>query len=167
MHPIENMLKTTMEEIRDMIDVNTIVGDAVHTQDGTVIMPISKVSFGFVAGGGEYGEGGSTRQPDSDSTDNPFAGGGSAAISLNPMAFLVVKNEDVRLLPMHYNSTVDRLVEMIPQAVSNMKKKMGSQNGKGETQKQQGAGSQQAVKGATITVDDAGELGTGNMESEV
>lgn len=54
MHPIENMMKTAMEQIKEMVDVNTIVGDAVFSQDGTIILPVSKVCFGFVAGGGEY-----------------------------------------------------------------------------------------------------------------
>lgn len=122
MHPIENMMKTTMEEIREMIDVNTIVGDPVYTSEGSTIIPISKVSFGFVAGGGEYGDGGSSRQSDnSDCTDNPFAGGGSAGISLNPMAFLVVNDNNVRLLPVNFNTAIDRLIDLIPQAVNMVK----------------------------------------------
>ena len=90
MHPIENMMKTSMEQIREMVDVNTIIGDPVHTQEGGVIIPISKASFGFVAGGGEYGTGGSMRESSGkDSTENPFAGGSGAGISLHPMAFVI------------------------------------------------------------------------------
>lgn len=61
-HPIENVMKTTMENLKEMIDVNTIVGDAVETAEGTVIVPISKVSFGFIAGGGEYKEEGASKK---------------------------------------------------------------------------------------------------------
>ena len=57
-HPIQGLMKTAMEAIKDMVDVNTIVGDAVETPDGNVIVPISRVSFGFLAGGSEYEPGG-------------------------------------------------------------------------------------------------------------
>jgi sporulation protein YtfJ len=123
-HPIENIMKTTMENIKDMIDVNTIVGDAVETSDGTVIIPISRVSFGFVAGGGEYKEeNGNNRGKESESTekDFPFAGGTGAGVSVNPMAFLVVGNDHVKLLPVHFNSPYERVVEMVPQVLNTVK----------------------------------------------
>ena len=66
MHPIESMMTTAMEQIKQMVDVNTIIGDPVQTRQGNVILPISKVSFGFVAGGGEYGKGGSIRESNKD-----------------------------------------------------------------------------------------------------
>lgn len=78
MHPIESMMTTAMEQIKQMVDVNTIIGDPVQTRQGNVILPISKVSFGFVAGGGEYGKGGSIRESNKDATENPFAGGSGA-----------------------------------------------------------------------------------------
>ena len=70
-HPIESLMGTSMESIREMVDVNTVVGEPVHTQDGSTIIPISKVSFGFVAGGGEYG----SVQAGENREDMPFAGG--------------------------------------------------------------------------------------------
>jgi len=73
-HPIESLMGTSMESIREMVDVNTVVGDAVQTQDGSTIIPISKVSFGFVAGGGEYGPG--------SQEGKPFAGGAGAGVSV-------------------------------------------------------------------------------------
>jgi sporulation protein YtfJ len=70
-HPIEELMKTAMESIKEMVDVNTIVGDAVQTVDGTVIIPVSRVSFGFAAGGGEYAKGDNKNQD----SKFPFAGG--------------------------------------------------------------------------------------------
>jgi len=135
-HPIENIMKTTMENIKDMIDVNTIVGDAVETSDGTVIIPISRVSFGFVAGGGEYKEeNGNSRGKESESfeKDFPFAGGTGAGVSVNPMAFLVVGNDQVKLLPIHFNSPYERVVEMVPQVLNEVQALLGK--GKDEEKK--------------------------------
>ena len=80
-HPIESLMSTSMESIREMVDVNTVVGDPVKTQDGSTIIPISRVSFGFVAGGGEYA--GGIAHPQTDSL--PFAGGAGAGVSLQPV----------------------------------------------------------------------------------
>ncbi|MHB1315232.1 MAG: GerW family sporulation protein [Christensenellales bacterium] len=125
-HPIENIMQTTMENIKGMIDVNTIVGSPVITQQGDVIIPISKVSFGFVSGGGEYN---STPRPQTknhnemDFSENayPFAGGSGAGISLNPMAFLVLHGDDVKLLPVNYNTIYDRVVESVPRVMEELK----------------------------------------------
>lgn len=110
-HPLESIMKTTMENIKEMIDVNTIVGDAVETSDGTVIIPISKVSFGFVAGGGEHMIG---EQSSQTSTDSPFAGGSGAGVTVSPIAFLTVGQEKIKLLPVNFNTPLDRVVDMIP-----------------------------------------------------
>lgn len=122
-HPIENIMKTTMENIKEMIDVNTIVGDAVETIDGTVIIPISRVSFGFVAGGGEYHQGDmeSSQKSNMSDIDNkvpPFAGGSGAGVSVSPIAFLVVGQGQTKLLPVQYNTPYDRIVEMVPQILN-------------------------------------------------
>lgn len=118
-------MKTTMENIKDMIDVNTIVGDAVETSEGTVIIPISKVSFGFVAGGGEYKDEAlpnKKNKPGSETNTEeegimPFAGGTGAGVSVNPVAFLVVGQGKIKLLPVSFNNTVDRMIELVPQVV--------------------------------------------------
>lgn len=129
MHPIENMMKTSMEQIREMVDVNTIIGDPVQTKEGGVIIPISKVSFGFVAGGGEYGTGGSTRESSGkDSTENPFAGGSGAGISLHPMAFVIVNGENIRLLPVQESTPLDRLMDLSPQLFKLVKQWMNGEN---------------------------------------
>lgn len=127
MHPIENILKTTMDEIARMIDVNTIVGDAVETTDGNVIIPISQVSVGFVSGGGEYGTESSGKERTSDNTageasvsNRPFAGGSGAGTCIKPVAFLVVNSNKVKVMPVHFNSIYDRLVELVPQVLEEL-----------------------------------------------
>ena len=110
-------MSTSMESIREMVDVNTVVGDPVQTQDGSTIIPISKVSFGFVAGGGEYLCG--TMRPQTE--EMPFAGGAGAGVSEHPMGFLVCSQNGVRLLSANCASPMERIVEMIPQALEGLK----------------------------------------------
>lgn len=138
-HPIENIMQTTMENIRNMVDVNTIVGDTVVMGDGTVIIPISKVSFGFVAGGGEYGgssSGGQGQgrkeetQTQGRSGDYPFAGGAGAGVCISPMAFLVVSEGEVNLLPIQFNSSYERLLSRVPEVVSQLKELFTTKTGK-------------------------------------
>ena len=111
-------MKTAMESIKDMVDVNTVVGDPVETTDGSVIIPISRVSFGFAAGGGEYGPSrGNGVQAEEGTTSYPFAGGSGAGVSINPVAFLVVGNGQVRLLPVDNRAFYDRLIDLAPQVL--------------------------------------------------
>lgn len=121
-HPIQGLMKTTMDDIKEMIDVNTIVGDAVETPDGSVIIPISKVTFGFAAGGAEYEMGSKNNRDDSESSKFPFGGGSGAGVSVQPVAFLVVGNNQVKLLPVNYSSVVDRIVDLVPNMVENLEK---------------------------------------------
>ncbi|NLM37421.1 MAG: sporulation protein YtfJ [Firmicutes bacterium] len=118
-HPIEGLMKTAMESIKDMIDVNTILGDPVETPDGSVIIPVSRVSFGFAAGGSEFAnqQKGDQRNLETDQGDLPFGGGSGAGITLNPVAFLVVSKEQTRLLPVDNNILVDRLLDVAPQII--------------------------------------------------
>ncbi|MGE5415152.1 MAG: GerW family sporulation protein [Acidobacteriota bacterium] len=109
-HPIESLMKTAMESIKQMVDVNTVVGDAVETNDGTVIIPISQVSCGFAAGGGEYDM---ARQASSDS-GLPFGGGSGGGVSVKPVGFLVVKATDVRLISVNGNQLAERMVDLAP-----------------------------------------------------
>ena len=119
-HPIDNMMQTTMESIRGMVDVNTVVGAPVMDQKGTTIIPISKVSFGFVAGGGEYAvEDGKQKPVPTDIF--PFAGGTGAGVSVQPVGFLVVSGEEVRMLPAQPLTVADRMVELLPGVVEDMK----------------------------------------------
>lgn len=116
-HPIQSLMGTSMESIREMVDVNTVVGDPVQTQDGSTVIPISKVSFGFVAGGGEYSGGMAAPGPDG----LPFAGGAGAGVSVQPVGFLVCTASGVRLLSASCASPMERVVEMIPQALESLR----------------------------------------------
>lgn len=107
-HPIEGLMQTAMESIKSMVNVNTILGEPVETADGTVIVPVSRVSLGFGAGGSEF-----QTQGNGQGTF-PFGGGSGAGISLNPVAFLVVGGGQVRLLPIDDHAIFDRLLDMAP-----------------------------------------------------
>lgn len=113
-HPIQSLMKTAMESIKEMVDVNTIVGDAVETADGTVIIPISRVTFGFAAGGGDYETDEATQPHDV----HPFGGGSGAGVSVKPVGFLVCSPVNgIRFLPVEGNQLYDRLIDIIPQAL--------------------------------------------------
>jgi sporulation protein YtfJ len=121
-HPIQGLMQTAMESIKQMVDVNTVVGDAVQTGDGGVIIPVSRVSFGFAAGGGEYG----TRAA---AGDAPFGGGSGAGVSVQPVAFLVVHGDDVRLLPVDGNTALERLLDLTPDILDEFMGLFGKGNG--------------------------------------
>ena len=121
-HPIDNMMQTTMESIRGMVDVNTVVGAPVMDQKGTTIIPISKVSFGFVAGGGEYAvEDGKQKPVPTDIF--PFAGGTGAGVSVQPVRFLVVTDKQVKMLPAQTTGAMERMVELLPQLIEELNAK--------------------------------------------
>ncbi|MDD2497997.1 MAG: GerW family sporulation protein [Desulfitobacteriaceae bacterium] len=130
-HPIENLMKTAMESIKEMVDVNTVVGDPVETPDGTVIIPISRVSCGFAAGGGEY----ETLAPENKTEINklPFGGGSGAGVSVQPMGFLVVGKNQVRLLPVDGNMVIDRLIDVAPQVLNQVQSLLGKNKNNGGT----------------------------------
>lgn len=121
-HPIENIMTTTLENIRDMIDVNTVIGEPIATADGSTVIPISRVSFGFVAGGGEYGK--AAAKTEENRAEHPFAGGTGAGVTVQPLGFLVTTAEATRLLPAQCFQPLDRVVEMLPQVIQDIKKAM-------------------------------------------
>ena len=138
-HPIEGLMFTAMSSIRDMIDVNTIIGEPIESIDGMTIIPISKVSFGFAAGGSEFTtetmEGYSKKDEEELVQYRlPFGGGAGAGASIKPVAFLVIQNGNVRLLPMEHTSCIDRLIDYVPDLIEKankmFNKKMQSQNEK-------------------------------------
>ena len=138
-HPIENLMMTTMSSIQDMVDVNTIIGEPIESIDGMTIIPISKVSFGFAAGGSEFTtetmEGYSKKDEEELVQYRlPFGGGAGAGASIKPVAFLVIQNGNVRLLPMEHASSIDRLIDYVPDLIEKanqiFNKKMQSQNEK-------------------------------------
>lgn len=118
-HPIENLMKSTMENLRTMIDVNTVIGDTIETGDGTYIIPISKVCFGFASGGAEFPK---TKESLTPEGRFPFGGGSGSGVSVKPVAFLIVKDDTVKILPVNQISgPYDKLFDTIPQAMDMIK----------------------------------------------
>lgn len=118
-HPIEGLMTTAMNSIQDMIDVNTIIGEPIETSNNVVVIPISKVSFGFAAGGSEFRGETIDEYSRKDKEEEiqyrlPFGGGSGAGVSINPIAFLVIQPEGVKLLPVNYASAVDKLIDYVP-----------------------------------------------------
>lgn len=122
---VEGLMRTTMENIKKMVDVNTVVGDAVETKDGTVIVPVSRVSFAFVAGGGEFGS-----RDNTEAQNNPFAGGTGAGVTVQPLGFLATNNGQLRMLPVNYNTTVDRIIDLVPNFIENVENMMAKREEK-------------------------------------
>ena len=112
-HPLSDLMSATMEKIRTMVDVNTIVGQPILAGEVTII-PVSKVSFGFASGGSDFAT--KNQKPDA---DNSFGGGSGAGVNINPIAFLVVRGDTVKLLPVAPppDGAVDRVVDMVPELV--------------------------------------------------
>lgn len=111
--PLNDLMQSTMAKIHEMVDTNTIVGEPITTPDGVTLIPISKVSFGFGSGGGDYGK-----------TTQNFGGGSGAGVRIDPVAFLVVKDGATRVLPVAVPpvSTVDRVIEMVPDIMDKVEK---------------------------------------------
>lgn len=118
-HPIEGLMFTAMNSIKEMIDVNTIIGDPIETSNGIVVIPISKVSFGFAAGGSEF-KGETVDEYNKKDKDEqiqyrlPFGGGTGAGVSISPMAFLVIQSNMVKLIPISNSTSLDRILDYIP-----------------------------------------------------
>jgi sporulation protein YtfJ len=110
-----------MESIKEMVDVNTVIGDAVETPDGSVIIPVSRVGLGFAAGGSEF--------DNNRDAELPFGGGSGAGVSVQPVGFLVVGNRTVRLLPVSNSAIYDRLVDLVPQMMDKVQSVMGGRGG--------------------------------------
>lgn len=125
-HPIEGLMKTAMESIKEMVDVNTVVGDPVEANDGTVIIPVSKVSCGFGAGGGEFVPSG--QQENSNGSSLPFGGGSGGGVSVRPVGFLVVALNEIRFLSVDSNTTVERLIDLAPSLVSQLQNMLNNKN---------------------------------------
>ena len=107
---LPNMLDKTIEKIREMVSVNSVIGDPITTPDGVTIIPVSKVSVGVGGGGSDF------VSKHENKGDNPFGGAAGGGVKVTPVAFLVVKEGNVRVLPIPApaNSTADRIVEQVP-----------------------------------------------------
>ncbi len=133
-HPIEGIMRATMDRMRDMVDVDTVIGEPITTCDGSTVIPISSVSFGFVSGGGEY-RSNPSKQPAEDGR-MPFAGGAGAGVTIRPMGFLVQGRDSVRLLPAQSYAPVDRVIELMPQIMCDIRRLL-SEKSKGSPKPQQ------------------------------
>ena len=113
--PLNDMMRTAMEKVREMVDTNTIVGQPITTPDGVTLIPISKVSFGFGSGGGDYGK---------KSSDTSFGGASAAGVKIDPVAFLVIKDGTTRVMPVAVPpvSTMERVVELVPEIMDKVEK---------------------------------------------
>lgn len=107
---LPNMLENTIAKIREMVDVNSVVGDPITTPDGITVIPVSKVSVGLGGGGSDFVSKNANRH------ENPFGGGVGAGVKVTPVAFLIIKEGSVRMIPVAEpaNTTADRIVEMVP-----------------------------------------------------
>ena len=116
-HPIGGLMQTTLENMKEMVDVNTVIGEPIETSGGATVIPGSKVSFGFVAGGGEYDL---TTLPGTE--DMPFSVGSGAGVSVQPVGFLVVQDGGVSMLPAQYVTAWERAVNCAPQLVQDIRR---------------------------------------------
>lgn len=108
-HPIEGLMGVTLEKIKSMVDSNTIIGNPINLEDGTTILPVSKVTFGFASGGSDF---------PNKTTKDLFGGGSGAGVTILPVAFLVCHNGNVRLLQLSDTTTsLDRAISLLPELV--------------------------------------------------
>lgn len=119
-HPISSVMQTALENIKDMVDVNTVVGEPVITGSGGTVIPVSRVSFGFVAGGGDWMKSGET--------DKPFAGGSGAGVSLQPVGFLILNPDGVHMLPAQNSLPFEHVISMLPKLIGDVKALFASEN---------------------------------------
>ncbi|MBR1534614.1 MAG: GerW family sporulation protein [Ruminococcus sp.] len=108
-HPINSLMDTTMKKIKELIDANTIIGDPITTPDGTTIIPVSKVTYGFASGGSDL--------PTKKDNRECFGGGSGAGVTIQPIGFLTISKGNVKMVPIEkYDGAADRIVGMIPEA---------------------------------------------------
>ena len=112
---LSELIRSSMDKVREMVDTNTIVGQPINTADGVTLIPISKVSLGFGSGGADYGKGASK---------DGFGGAAGAGVKIDPVAFLVIKDGFTRVLPVAAppKTTVDRIVDMAPDLIDKVEK---------------------------------------------
>ena len=120
--PVQELMASALEKMRDLVDSNTVIGSPIYTQDGTTILPISKVSFGFVSGGTDFA---------SKTQKDLFGGAASAGGSVTPVGFLVVKDGSVKLMQLaEGGATLDRLINMMPEVLDRVEGFVASRTGK-------------------------------------
>ena len=131
-HPIEGLMITAMNSIQDMVDVNTIIGEPIETSNNVVVIPISKVTFGFAAGGSEFkgetiDEYTKKEKEEEIQYRLPFGGGSGAGVNISPEAFLIIQEGQVKLLPVNHVSAVDKLIDYVPDLLDKINKVLNKQ----------------------------------------
>ena len=168
-HPIENLMLTAMNSIEDMVDVNTIIGEPIETSNNIVIIPISKVGFGFAAGGSEFKGETIDEYSRKDKEEEiqyrlPFGGGSGAGVSISPVAFLVVGQNNVKLLPVEHCSCIDKLLDYVPDLIEKMNNYLNkTMQNKKEEKKEELKSKEKARKEFKETLDDITENVTNNV----
>lgn len=127
-HPIEGLMRTAMNSIQDMVDVNTIIGEPIETAGDVMIIPISKVCFGFAAGGSEFSAETLNEYKKKEKEEEmqyrlPFGGGSGAGVTISPVAFLVINKESIKLMPINHTSTLDKIIDYVPDILEKFTKK--------------------------------------------
>ena len=139
-HPIQGLMKEAMENLKEMVDVNTIIGDPVETPDGSVILTVSKVGFGFAAGGSEFViDGNHQGQQQQGSSKQPFGGGSGGGVSITPIAFLIVGTHGVKMIHLDEGThLLEKMMDLAPQVVDkiqSMLAKKDNQSNKDSSQR--------------------------------
>ncbi|OEH91819.1 GerW family sporulation protein [Bacillus solimangrovi] len=134
-HPIQGLMTTAMENLKEMIDVNTIIGDPVETPDGSVILSVSKVGFGFAAGGSEFK--GESHSQYSSGSSHPFGGGSGGGVSITPIAFLIVSKSGVKMVPLNDTAHLyDKIIDLAPQVVEKIQSMLNGNKDKQQNEQQ-------------------------------
>ena len=144
--PVQELMASALEKMRDLVDSNTVIGSPIYTQDGTTILPISKVSFGFVSGGTDFA---------SKTQKDLFGGAASAGGSVTPVGFLVVKDGSVKLLQLaEGGATLDRLINMMPEVIDRVEGFVAKKTGKADTTVKTSTETAQTVSNVADIADD-------------
>ena len=122
-NPIGELMQTTMENVKNILKVDTVVGDPIFTPDGITLVPVSRISVGFGGGGLEFGskKGGEAR---------PYGGGNATGVKIDPIGFLVIKDGNIRMVNIMppANTTIDRIIDLVPQVIDRVDSFISKQN---------------------------------------
>lgn len=123
--PVQELMASALEKMRDLVDSNTVIGSPIYTQDGTTILPVSKITFGFVSGGTDFA---------SKTQKDLFGGAASSGASITPVGFLVIKEGSVKLMQLaEGGATLDRLINMMPEVIDRVEGFIAKKTGKTDT----------------------------------
>lgn len=124
-HPVGDIMETTMGKLREMVDVNTIVGDPIKAADGITLIPVSRVSFGFASGGSEF----QTKHGKENGT-NPFGGASGAGVRIEPVSFLVIRDGEVKIIGANTNelTAVDKALDALPELIGKLRELFPDKN---------------------------------------